>query len=727
MVVRRLIYITFLFSCFAGISQVSKSIDRDSILRILKESKANLVRLSDPKHSKGVYLLDLAENLTDTMNDINLKILVNRHRLEYFINIRDTLMAEEYLKKNLILIKKVGDKRELGLYYERLGAVRSLRKNGEVELEIFKTASELLNAYGEKRDLIDANYNLGITYKKAGEWDKSINHSLISLNAIEDTGEKENRKKHLYLHLAECYINLGNFEKADVYFEKIENDEYFKINDLLFAGFFYKIKGLYFETKESYKQSSLNYNKSSQKFYDFGFERSKQISASHSLAAKLNLKEEENKRIRVENKLNLEQLRNDKYVILLGTLVILGLLVMIINQYRSSVYKNKTNHLLQENNKKLYKTSQKLDKALKAKSDFLDSVTHELLTPLNTIKGLAFLLRKETLTDRQKERVDLLNSSSEQLLSLINKVIDINVLDNEEVKLNKEEFDLKNLLHSIVDSLTTGKSSTNRMHVKIDDSIPNLLCGDVLKISQVVINILSNSLKFTKNGDIYFQVSLVSVVENIAKIKFHIWDTGIGMSKKQKANAFDTFRQGSVKINRNYGGTGLGLTISKKILDLHNSEIVVDSKLRKGTSVSFLIDFNLPKKSKLNYKINGSSHNDNIHVLLVEDNKVNQLIVKKIISDYGFGCDSANDGEEAVAMVKENRYSLVLMDIMMPRMDGFEATKFIKSFNKTLPIVALTAISERLNKEKFNEVGIQTVLSKPVNPELLYETIIQHK
>ena len=169
MFVRFVLHIVFLFSCFTGSAQIfkniEKSIDKDSILKILKASKVNLVRLSDTNHRKGVYLLNLAENLTDTMNDINLKILVNRHRLEYFIDIRDTVMAEEYLRKNLVLIEKVGDKRELGLHYERIGALRSFQKRRkEEEMAAFKTASELLNKYGEKRDLIEANYNLGVIY-----------------------------------------------------------------------------------------------------------------------------------------------------------------------------------------------------------------------------------------------------------------------------------------------------------------------------------------------------------------------------------------------------------------------------------------------------------------------------------------------------------------------------------------------------------------------------------
>ncbi len=731
-----LLNIIFLFVHFICISQISYSsssiIPRDSILKILEKSKEYLVRLSDPNHGKGIRLLDLAENLTDTMNDTNLKILVNRHRLGYYLTIRDTAMAKEYLKKNLILIKQINDKRELGLYYEGLGIVASFKKGTEGETEAFETASELLNKYGEKRDLIDANYNLGIIYKRKGEWQNSIDHSLISLNAIEDTGEKKNRRKYLYIHLAECFIRLNKYEDAKAYLTKIKTDEYFKIKDLRFLGFFYKVQGLYYEANKNYYLASQYYQKSSDKFYEYGFNRSKQISASLGLASRLKLNEEENKRIRVENKLNAEQLQNDKYVILLGALVILGLIIMSISQYRSSVFKTRTNKLLHENNKKLFKTGQKLDKALKAKSDFMDSVTHELLTPLNTIKGISFLLRKEKLTPKQQDKVKLLSSSSDHLLSLINKVIDLNVLEKDEAQLNKEEFDLKTLMYGIVDSLTTGRATTNTLHVKIDETIPDVLEGDILKISQVVINILSNSLKFTKDGDIYFQVSLVATVGGQSKVKFHIWDTGIGMSKKQKANVFDKFKQGSVKINRQYGGTGLGLTIVKKILDLYNSEINIDSRLRKGTSVDFSIDFDLPLKSKLKYQKNGAAKASgkdisDVNILLVEDNKVNQLIVKKIISDYGFGCDSANDGEEAVAMVKENKYSLILMDIMMPRMDGFEATRFIKSFNKTIPIVALTAISERLNKEKFNEVGILKILNKPVNPELLYETIIEYK
>ncbi len=725
------IYLIYLLVHLNGANLIGQDIEepisRDSIQEILNISSKYLVRLSHPDHDKGVHLLDLAENLVSKMDDPKLKILVNRHKLNYLISISDTVLAEEYLKKNLTLIEQVGDKRELGLYYEFLGVLKSLQNRDKERINAYKKAVELLNKYGEKEDLIDANYNLAYILKSKNQWKKSIDHAQISLDAIEVTGVKKNRKKYLYLFLAECYIQLDNLTQSETYFAKIEKDEFYKKDDPFYFGFLYQTKGKFYEKKGDFIASSLNYEKSSSNFLNYGRRRAKQISSSLSLANKLNLKEEENRRIKLENTLSTEQLQNSKYAIALAIIIIMVLIIMSVFLYKSSIYKTKTNKLLKNNNQELLEANRKVDVALNAKSIFLDSVTHELLTPLNTIKGITFLLQKEQLTRHQENQMKLINLSSDYLLNLINDVIHLNDLESEQYELKNEDFDLKELLQNLIGSLLEIKQHENDVHIEIDEDIPKNLKGDMLKISQVFINILDNALKFTKEGDIYINVLVLSIDNDNAKINFSIKDTGIGMTEEQVEKAFEDFHQGSVEVNRKYGGTGLGLSIVKRILKLYDSKVFLKSKQGIGTSLSFTIDFEISemgKQEKVSFEQKIYEESEKIKVLLVEDNKVNQLIVEKIISDYGFSCDSANDGKEAVTMVKKNNYSIVLMDIMMPRMDGFEATRHIKIFDKNMPVIALTAISEKLNKSKFNEVGIYKVLNKPVNPELLYETII---
>ncbi|WP_233195758.1 response regulator [Aquimarina sp. MAR_2010_214] len=709
------------------LAQVSQSkINPDSIKQVLEKSAESFSKLTKEETEKGIHLLEQAEKLADRLNDPYSKILVNRDKLSFFFNNNDTISIEKYLTKNLDIIKQLGDKRQLGLYYEDVGVYNASQGKEKEAHYAMLIAEKLLSEYGEIEDAIDVNYNLCLQYLRKENWDSSIEHCLKSIDAIIATGIKQNRQKNLYLFLARNYINLGKFEKAEKCFENIEKDEA-AFDDPHFKGKYFSVKGFFYDGIKDYKKAAFYYNKSSKSFYEYHSKRTKEVSASLILSSQLDLQKEENKRIKIENELKMQGLKNRGYIISLGVLIIFGLIILSVIQYRVSRYKTNINKLLKRNNEQLVGANQKVDKALEIKSEFLDSVTHELLTPLNTIKGTTFLLQKEKLTTHQVNQIKLINVSSDYLLNLINDVIQLNDLEKENLELRNEEFDLKSLLNNLIDSSLMMKNNGNEIHRKIDSDIPSILKGDMLKISRIILNILDNALKFTRNGNIYIKVSLISTSNNNAKVKFSIQDTGIGMTEEQIHNAFEAFHQGSVRINREYGGTGLGLSIVKRMLKLLNSNIVLKSKPKEGTLVTFIIDFDIPepiKEENILFENDSNQLQENINVLLVEDNKVNQLITKKIISNYGFCCDSAYDGIEAVDMVKENEYSMVLMDIMMPKMDGFEATTNIREFNNQIPIVALTALSEKLNKERFDEVGIFKILQKPVNPKQLYEVLV---
>ncbi|MDY8136821.1 response regulator [Aquimarina sp. 2201CG5-10] len=703
---------------------------KDSVKKILEISSKHLKRvsLSDPKHNKGVELLDKAEGLAKKIDDPSLTMLVNRHKMNYFLVMNDTIMVSEYLDKNLKLIEQTGDNRELGLYYEFLSVFKNIQNKIDEGVLAIKKAEELLRIHGETKDLIDVNYNLCMLYKDKREWDASIVHALKSLEAIDKVGIKEDRKKHLYLFLAECYIRKRKLKEVKDCFEKIENDKLYKEDDPLYNGYLNQLKGMYYKESNDLLKSIQYYEKAAYDFYLNGNKRSKEISNSLVLANKLALKEEENKRIWIENELKEEQITSRGYIILLGIIAILGLIVFGSIQYRISLFKTKVNKQLKKNYRKLVKANKGVDKALKVKSEFLDAVTHELLTPLNTIKGTTFLLQKEKLSSQQENQIKLINVSSDHLLDLINDVIHFNELEKGEVTFKKEKINLKILINNLIDSSSFMRQNDNVIHRNIDEKIPVTLYGDVLRTSQVFLNVFDNALKFTKKGNIYVDALLSSREEGKVKIDFSIKDTGIGMSSKQISKVFEAFNQGSVKINRKYGGTGLGLSIAKKILGFNGDDISLKSEEGKGTSVLYTMNFDLFKEKETETKRNQvmDELDREVRVLLVEDNKVNQLMTQKILQDYGFVCETSNDGREAVAMVENNKYCIILMDIMMPVMDGFEATRRIKSLEPNVPVIGLTAVSEELHKEKFNEVGIYAVLGKPVNPTLLYQTIVNH-
>jgi CheY-like chemotaxis protein len=259
-----------------------------------------------------------------------------------------------------------------------------------------------------------------------------------------------------------------------------------------------------------------------------------------------------------------------------------------------------------------------------------------------------------------------------------------------------------------------------------DKTIPDKLIFDEAKLYQVLFSLIDNAFKFSKNGSVVVEVKKMSVNKDKTEIQFIIKDTGIGIAPEIKDKIYDLFFQGSDKINYEYGGSGLGLTLVKKTLDLFNKTVTIDSEPDIGTTISFSLDFENYRKNAESEVSSESKKIDDpskIRILLVEDNKINQLITEKTITKKGYRCDVANNGFEACNMVGENDYSLILMDIMMPVMDGFEASDYISKFKPEIPIVALTAISEDVNKELFSASKISKVLSKPVNVEELYKTI----
>ena len=263
----------------------------------------------------------------------------------------------------------------------------------------------------------------------------------------------------------------------------------------------------------------------------------------------------------------------------------------------------------------------------------------------------------------------------------------------------------------------------------IDEKIPNIVLTDKLKISQVLINLLDNAYKFTENGNITLSAKVIKQKDTSTSIEFIVKDTGIGIEKTKKEDIFLPYKQVGFNTNKKYGGSGIGLAVVKDILNLLKSEIKVNSKINVGTSFIFTVDFNVPKAIKKVIPFStftDKENNKTTSILLVEDNKVNQLITSKIIRGFGFTCDIANDGFEAVSMEKQKDYDLILMDIMMPKMDGFEATKQIRKSNPNANIIALTALSETQNLHAFADAEIHSILTKPLHPKELYKGILDH-
>lgn len=382
-------------------------------------------------------------------------------------------------------------------------------------------------------------------------------------------------------------------------------------------------------------------------------------------------------------------------------------------------------------NEKLLVAVQEANIAAQSKSDFLSTMSHELRTPLNSVIGMAELLSEELTSPEREENLTILNFSAASLHTLINDILDFNKLGSEKLFLESIAVNLHSLIQNICSGLRIqAKEKGLELILDMDKEIELIsISTDPTRISQILFNLTGNAIKFTRTGSVRIEVRLISKDDHKVNIRFTISDTGIGINKEKMEAIFEPFTQASTSTTRNYGGTGLGLAIVKRLLALFESNVNLESVEGKGSKFWFDISFNriiqaLENDSSVKEQIVDLS---NLKILVVEDNPVNSLLLKKIFQKWNNLPDFARDGYEALINVAANNYDLILMDIHMPLLDGYETSMQIRQLDDKkkamVQIIALTAsVSSNLN-EKIKAAGMNHYLSKPYNPKELYAKV----
>lgn len=368
-------------------------------------------------------------------------------------------------------------------------------------------------------------------------------------------------------------------------------------------------------------------------------------------------------------------------------------------------------------------------KSAKAKETFLTNMSHEIRTPLNVIIGMIREIGKDTLSEAQKSYLKHAEASSYHLLSIINNVLDMSKIEAGEFTLDIKDFSLSAVL-SNVNSILSSRASGKKITFTVDSSeqIARALKGDSLRLSQVLINLLGNSIKFTDEGFVSLNVSITAASEEFQTLKFVVSDSGIGMSEAYLKSLFGKFTQENEHSNRAYEGTGLGMSISKEIIELMGGDITVVSKKGNGTTIEFEIMFPYGIEENL-IRINKTTRNidlTGVRVLIVEDNEMNRFIARQSLKQAGCVLTEAENGQHAIDVLSNSKFDLVLMDIQMPVMDGVDATKLIRNkLGITTPIVALTANAFKHDIDLYLSVGMNDYLIKPYKEEELYSKIEQ--
>ena len=385
---------------------------------------------------------------------------------------------------------------------------------------------------------------------------------------------------------------------------------------------------------------------------------------------------------------------------------------------------------LKRKNEEYLDAKDKSEEMARVKTKFLSTISHELRTPLYGIIGLSNDLFLAPELSSHKKEIQSLKFSANYLLNLVNDVLTLNKIESgTSIKLEHKPFNLQELVEDINVSLKfMRQKNNNQLKIKIDKDVPKILVGDKIKLSQILINLTGNALKFTNEGEIKILVDLIQKEEKRIKLKFQVKDNGIGISAEEQKEIFKEFGN-STKTSK-FAGTGLGLNIVTKLLKEMNSEIQLISKTGKGSNFYFEVELETTDQKEVVSQPNALNNSEaeftGKKILIIDDNHINQLVTKKYIERYGIKAKSADDAVEGIEMLKNESFDLVFMDLNMPKINGLEATSMIRAFNKEVKIIILSATEVGELRDKIKGYAINDFLSKPYKTKDLYNLLLKY-
>ena len=612
--------------------------------------------------------------------------------------------------------------------YNNLGNVYSVQKIDVLKgINFYKKALTYSEKINDSSEINDTKLNLVGAYFSVNKYDEGLKYLSECQNFVNTKGGLE-AKISLNSYYGSYYSFLNQNDKAEKFYNeavRLAKKNTLKIVNINICELYNDIANFYKKNKnyeKAYYYLNLH-NVLKEQVYKI--ERFKRVKAAGS-EIELHEYQRQIDKIELENYQQLKNLKESRLIVLLFIVILFILLLLLYSLYKNNNLREQTNDALKEANAELTIAKEKAEEASQLKTQFVSTISHELRTPLYGVVGITNIILDEHKELAGSPHLNSLKFSSRYLLSLVNDLLQINKIEENKIILENMIFNITDELVTIVDSLEfIAVKNNNKLITEIDSNIPEFLIGDKLRLSQIFMNLISNALKFTKDGT----VSVFAKLERIENFKhyihFDVIDTGVGIAKEDQKKIFEKF----VQIERkegDYQGTGLGLSIVQKLIELFGSEIHIESEVDRGTKFSFTIGFDADE-SKKNEIINNIdvdlSLNQFYKILVVEDNKINQIVTKKILETNNFKSTILDDGYAAINLLENEYFDIILMDINMPIINGYETTRLIRKKGITTPIIALTAFDKEEITEQALSAGMNDIIIKPFEQAKLFQII----
>ncbi len=709
---------------FVCVQLSAQTVSFDSIKK-LNDEAFNLAR--DYKYGKALsYSYIAIQHATSNEDDNSLAssyyaLATTYRRMNYMGK------AQKYFEKSLAIHKELNNTRQILLVYQDLSQMMQQQEKFEASHKYLSTAQE----FAKTTDNVEDKLLLDWPRIALLQAEKRYDDVLAFVEEVETRVKASKNNKVFFIASlnflefvkGEAYYHLGDYENAQQFLEKHIHHEYVHVSNL--ATSYHQLSVIYKSQGniEKQREAELKYQENLKKSLNDDEKRlTEELHTEYSLSKdQLKLDELEAKNYQKSIIVN-----RFKVVLIIIILLLIGCLILGTLIVKAIYKKIKSNKLLRIKYNKLEEAKLKAEMTSKTKSNFFSMMSHELRTPLYAVTGITHLLLEEDPKPSQQQYLKSLKFSGDHLLSLVNNILQANKLEDNTITIGESTFNLKANIDNIIKSFDLLiKDQENELNIAYDTEIPELLVGDSLKISQILINLISNAIKFTKNGTIRLSVEKLAETAEDVQLHFCVQDTGIGIPKEKQEKVFEVFSQNHDAANQEYQGSGLGLSIVKKLLQLYDSDIHLESKVNVGTTFTF--DIRFPKATE-HTDIHAEVDIDDVDfsqlkMLVVDDNKINQMLTQKILSTKQITTDIVASGAEAIEIVKNNHYDLILMDIHMPEMDGYEATSAIRKFNKKVPIIAFTAVSLDDSLPKIINSGMNDMIIKPFVAKQLFMLI----